>query len=308
MMWALLFFPWPAGILLPNVPLPPRSWSKEVVLRQDTSYQFAAPLADRPVLILSASSKSGQSLRTAVDGHLDVDIRDFYEGLPSDSALRLTATWSDLSVLLVVPSEYVRVARQNESDASALLAQADAAEAESRDEVALALYDSIGRAYAKTRPASQVPPAKISRLRAGIGQARLARAKRDLERVSQERVRGAIGKLNLRSAESNTFAEAVENLSGEDAASVMETAFGLLLSDFDCAQWYRQLTLFQKFYALLRYKDAVGTEARSRLATILTTAALSLAADDGYGLATKLGANMPIVDRLVSIDPGAVLK
>jgi hypothetical protein len=292
---------------LDSFPLRPRDWTKKVVLRTDTSYQSGARVSLRSVVVSRADGGNGRDLQTTEDGVLNVDIRDFYVGLPADSALRLAATWSGLSAFIVVPPEYVRVARQNESDASALLVQADAAEAESKDELALALYDSLSHAYANTRPASEAS-VKAGALRAGVNQARIAQARRDFERVSQEKVQGAIGKLNLSSAESNLFAEAIQNLSEDDAASVMEVGLGLLLPDSDCAQEYGQLTLFQKFYALLRYKDAVGTEARSRLAAILTTAALSLAADDGYGLATKLGTNMPIVNRLDSIDPGAVLK
>jgi len=276
------------GVNLRGTPLSPRYWSKEVVIPSDTSYRDAEPRAGKSALVSSADPLRTENLRVDESGELSVDIRNFYEGLPADSALRLTATLSGESAMLVVPAEYVRSVRQHEADASGLFAHASSAASEGQDETALVLYDSVRSTYASTRAAVQASD-EIGRLRARIGQVRLAQAEGDFQRVSMEKVQYAIGRLDLTGDESNVFARAVENLSRDDAAEVMRAGFALLLPNSGSAAAYRQLSLFQKFYALLRYKESVGDEARMRLEAMLDIDA-------------------PTIDRLITMDSRTMLK
>jgi|GEM_PF-2359414 len=285
----LSIFPFGAGLIYPDFPLPPRRWEKKATLEDDTSYRFPTPVSDKPVPLSASGNAGGRTLRTDKDGNLNVDVRDFfYESLPADSPLLLTATWSGLSASLTVPPDRIRAVRRTETEASALLARARAAETESKDGAALALYDSLDRAYASTRAASQASD-KAGQLREKVKQARLAQARRELERVSQDKVQNAIDRLHLTEYESNAFGQSVEHLAQTHAASVMKDGCGFPLTDAECAAEYQRLTLFQKFYALLKYKESLGTEARPRLAAMLNM-------------------SMPIIGRLISLDSKAVLK
>ncbi|MBM3332722.1 formylglycine-generating enzyme family protein [candidate division WOR-3 bacterium] len=135
-------------------PLRPRDWSKEVVSRGDTSYQHGARVCDRSVLVSGADRGNGRSVRTTEDGILNVDLRDFYEAVLDDSALRLTATWDGMCASLEVPGNYVSAVRRAELAADSLLALAAQAEKENNYEVAHSLYDNLVSNYAQTRPAA----------------------------------------------------------------------------------------------------------------------------------------------------------
>lgn len=280
--------PFLASFAFADFPLSSRNWSKNVVLQNDTSYQFATCCASAPVSVSVTGKADSRTLRTDGAGPLDVDIRDFYELAPVDSALRLTATWSGLSASLVVPRDYVGAVRQAELNADALRARAIKAEGENRVETAITLYDTLASSFAETKSAA-VASGKLAELQEKLREARLAQARRDLGLVSSDKVQSAIGRMNLTEGESNTLAQSVEYLPQGYATRVMKDGCCFPLTDDECAAEYRRLTRFQKFYALLSYKEHLGSDARPTLTAML-----------------NMGTS--VSDRLISIDPRALLR
>ncbi len=89
--------------------------------------------------------------------------------------------------------------------------------------------------------------------------------------------------------EGNSFAQSVEYLDRSHAAKVMKEGCGFPLGESECAAEYSRLTLFQKFYALLKYKEALGIEARPKLVSMLNL-------------------SPPVVDRFISLESRSVLR
>ncbi len=139
--------PFLAGLVYPRIPIPPRHWEKKVTFPEDTSYQFLTPVAQRSATVAVPGTTNEKTLKTSADGSLLLDIRDFCAAVPTDSVLRLSATCSGLAATLIVPARQVASVKQRETDASALLERARAAESNNKDETALVLYDSLGNSY-----------------------------------------------------------------------------------------------------------------------------------------------------------------
>lgn len=227
---------------------------------------FVWAVESSAVTVARSDGSGVKTLRTGYLGELKIDLRDFYAHDPPESALRLTVTLTHLGLSreVTIRRDYVAKARNYEDRASVLLGEAISYE-KAGD------YSSAFERYAQLL--ADYPDAKATE-QAGVGlervkQARTEQVRRELTRVSDDKVRAALGRLGLTEYESNSLAGAVESLSSSGAASVTRKGLGLQLDESECAEEYRSLTLFQKFYAILRYANSLGGSAADALAPML---------------------------------------
>jgi hypothetical protein len=225
-----------------NFPLGPKTWQKEQVLSHEMSYQFSSYLSNTPVQVSGPSGET-KVLESDGAGNLAVDIRDFYNVLTPDSNLILKIGYGiTLASEIKVPLDYVNKVKIYEDEAKALLQQGE--------------YDKIMSQYPNSKAAVAAKEAKIAQIR------------KRLQKVSDEKVRVAIAKLELDEYDAAKFGMTLENLSSSLVIAVIKNGLGMPLDDAECVQEYRNLSKFQKFYAIICYKDYLGEDAVEELSSI----------------------------------------
>lgn len=155
-----------------------------------------------------------------------------------------------------------------EKKAEDLLSQAESLEKSQEDSKALLVYKQILDSFPSfeiTKTAEQ----KYRELEKRITEQKINQIRKELQGVSEEKVKNAILKLGLSEDESNSLARAIDNLSSSDAITVIKNGLGLPLVDEQCDIQYRRLSRYQRFYAILRYKDYLGESAVKELSSIL---------------------------------------
>ena len=249
-------------------PFPPEQVQEKQLIKDDTIYT-ATPLTQQSIVITSLFGNESKTVVTDENGKAEFDVRDFYESCPLDSSLILKVSTSKLSTKIIIPNSYVKKVKDYETEAVEAFNRAQTAEKMGKYNKAINYYNVIIRKYPKAKPASDARE-KISILQEKIRAQKVAQIRKRLERVSKAKVQKVIRRLKLSESESNALAEAIEYLSSyDDVVSVVKKGLKMPLSDDDAYQEYGNLTLYQKFYAILCYKDYLGKGATKKLSDML---------------------------------------
>lgn len=234
-------------------PFSPKRWKKEQVFSYDTSYQFSSTLATKRIRVISHGSDEEKYLTTNAQGSLQIDIRDFYKDLPPDSDLILRFSYNNLYGDIILPANFVGNIRSYEKEALDLYERAQLEENNNKLNEALGLYNLLINNYPDAKIRYEVLQ-KSTELQDKIKQQKVIQIRQRLTRVSDEKVRTFIGNL-ISQYESEALGRRIDNLPSSYAKSVIKDGLEMPLSDNECLQEYNNLTLYQKFYAILCYKN-----------------------------------------------------
>lgn len=198
------------------------------------------------VQISSYPKGEQKSIRPDRTGKVDIDIRDFFGFIEEDSDLILKISQAGLSTSIKIPANYIKMIKDYENEANILYEQALSDETVDRNE-ALKRCNLLIEKY----PKAQV---KVSQIQEILKKEKIAKIRKELQMVSSEKIKNIIPEL-VSDYESEQFGSAIINLSKSYAISVIKNGLGMPLTDTECSEEYRNLTLYQKFYAILCYKD-----------------------------------------------------
>lgn len=167
--------------------------------------------------------------------------------------------YSNLLIKYPIKDSLVNIAKTRRKEVEELIAQhiledAQSLEVKKSYSKAYNLYSQVIDQHPSTN-AYNIAKSRIAVLQNKINEQKMARIRRRIQRVSDEKVQRAIAGLGLSEYERNSLAIAVKNLSSYKATSIMKTGMEMPLSDSKASQEYQNLTLFQKLYAVLCYKN-----------------------------------------------------
>ncbi|MEO0142881.1 MAG: hypothetical protein ABIL70_08155 [candidate division WOR-3 bacterium] len=247
-------------------PSSPKYWKKETVIGSDTVYKDKQPLSKKTVSVFTPIETKGYPLQTDEKGITLLDIRDFYTSTPGDSNLILKIDYEGITTKTLIPNNFVNQVRDYENEAENLFTRAQNKEEQGKYEDALADYNLIKEKYPLAR-ASAPANAKIEAIQRKLAEKKIAEIRKRLQRVSAQKVGSAILKFGLDESQANALAIAIENLSQSGAIAVMKEGLGMPLSDNECVEEYRKLNRFQKFYAVVCYKEYLSKDIDERSST-----------------------------------------
>lgn len=276
---------------LSNFPIGPSQSREQRVFSGDTVYGTGTQLANRAVQVTVRQQGAASVTQQTDDvGRLILSARDYYDLPEADKGLMLDIAGAGLSATLSVPGAYLMRAGAYDSAAVALFGQARKAEEDGHDEEALSFYSRVADTYPDATAAPEAR-AKAQTIQQRVQAAKVARVRDELRRVSDDKVRSAIAALGLSRDESDYLGRAVDGLKDDKdkAGDVIRVGLDMPLSGGDCAQEYRGLTLFQKFYAVLCYQNRQG-------------------GDVVQGYMSLLGVSESVARRLAGMDPKTMLK
>lgn len=255
------------GAIRGEDPWHPKEWQKEQIFNQDTSYRFPSPVTVKMIQVKPYQGGERKSFSTDITGNFELDIRDFYDISPPDSDFILEISSTNLAGSIRIPKDYVKKVKTYEEEAKVIFKQAQVKELDIQYFDALSIYDKIISEYPYS---SAVPKAKERKaeLEKKIRETKITQIRNQLQSVSEGKVINVIEKLGLTEYESNEFGWRIENLSFSTAVAVMKNGLGLPLNDAECEQEYKNLSRYQKFYAILCYKDYLGEAAIEELSSI----------------------------------------
>lgn len=138
----------------------------------------------------------------------------------------------------------------SEKRAEFLLAQAESLELRKEDSTAILLYKKILDSFPSLE-LTKVAEHKYKEVEARIKEKKISDARKRIAKVSEEKVRSAIGRLGLSESEANSLAEAIENLSREYIIEVIINGMEMFMSESEAQQEYQKMSKFQKFYVIL---------------------------------------------------------
>jgi photosystem II stability/assembly factor-like uncharacterized protein len=134
-----------------------------------------------------------------------------------------------------------------EKKAEKLLSQAESLELRKEYDKAIILYKQILDSF-PTVELTKVAEQKYKELK-------IANARKQIALVSEEKVRSAIDRLGLSVEESNALFSAITNISRRSMIEIIINGLEMPLDEDSACQEYQKMTPFQKFYAILCYKD-----------------------------------------------------
>jgi len=155
-----------------------------------------------------------------------------------------------------------------EQRAEYLLAQAESLNLRKEDSKAILVYKQILDSFPSLEVAKTAEQ-KYREFEKRIAEQKINQIRTELQGVSEEKVKNAILKLGLTEDESNSLASVIDNLTSSDAIAVMKNGLALPLVDEECELQYRRLSRYQRFYAILCYKDFLGESAVKELSSML---------------------------------------
>jgi photosystem II stability/assembly factor-like uncharacterized protein len=200
------------------------------------------------------STDNGATWEEIGKGQIEPDIILSLAINPANSQLMYCGTNQGLFVSDNQGVTWQKYKTPAEQRAENLLAQAESLELGKEDTKAILLYKQVIDSF-PSLPSAKVAEQKYKEVEVRIRENEIVDARKRIASVSEEKARSAISGLGLNEQESNALASTIENLSSSNAAVVMKEGLGIPLSDAECASEYRNLTLFQKFYAVLCYLE-----------------------------------------------------
>lgn len=247
------------GIYLLVAPIPKDYSTKDSIDYKDSIYSFKKEVKSKQIIFKSKNNGNPRYMDTNNNGEIFLDIRDFYDNLPSDSSLKISV--SDISkatpTLLTINSNFVSRILKNETEAENIYSKANSKIKEGKFIEANNLFSEIYSKYPYTK-FFESSKTMMKSIEGNIKEEKLELARTNFRLVSDSKVPVAFDNAGITSSELEEIGSRIDRMSRTNITFVIVNGLGMELDRNQAESEFYFLNKSQKIYAIIAAAENIS--------------------------------------------------